>query len=83
MYPVDERDRVVEIQGVPQSSVGAPLPIILSDEHKLLLAYVVQDPAPGSDNRSVRIVEPGTIGEVLALIEVCSLSLFHVRITQR
>jgi len=43
MYSVDERDRVIELDGVPQSSVGAPLPIVLSDEHKILLAYIVQD----------------------------------------
>src|SRR5207249_4784922 len=32
MYLVDGQDRVVKLDGVPQSSVGAPLPIVLSDE---------------------------------------------------
>src|SRR5262245_18993466 len=76
MYPVDERDRVVEIQDVPQSSVGAPLPIVLSDEHKLLLAYVVQYTTPGWDGTLVRIVGPSTVGEPLALIEFARYQSF-------
>jgi hypothetical protein len=43
MYPVDERDKVIELQGVPRPSVGAPLPVVLSDEHKTLLGYIIQD----------------------------------------
>ncbi len=42
MYQVDEKDKVIELKNVPQSSVGAPLPILLSDEHKILLAYLLQ-----------------------------------------
>ena len=48
MYSVDERDKVIEIRSVPQSSAGAPSPIILSDEHRLLLAYMIQDRADAS-----------------------------------
>lgn len=69
MYSVDERDRVIELDGVPQSSVGAPLPIVLSDEHKLLLAYIIQDTPKDWDGRSVRVVDPSMVGEPLALIE--------------
>ena len=43
MYSVDERDGVIELHDVPQSSVGAPAPVILSDERKLLLGYIIQD----------------------------------------
>ena len=76
MYPVDERDKVVELGSVPQSSVGAPLPIVLSDEHKILLAYVVEDISPDWDGSSVRIVDPSTPGEPLAIIEFSSYSSF-------
>ena len=69
MYSVDGRDRVVELEGVPQSSVGAPLPIVLSDEHNVLLAYIVQNTPSDWDGRSVRIVDPSTAGEPLALVE--------------
>ena len=76
MYPVDRRDRVVELIGVPQSSVGAPLPIVMSDEHRLLLAYIVQDTPVGWDGTSVRVVGPSTVGEPLALIEFARYQSF-------
>lgn len=63
MYPVDERDRVIEIRGVPQSSVGAPMPIILSDEHRVLLAYVIEE----RPDVSLESLQSG--GEDFALIE--------------
>ena len=72
MYPVDGRDTVVELEGVPQSSVGAPLPIVLSDEHKVLLAYIVEDTPPDWDGSYVRVVDPSTSGEPLALVEFIS-----------
>jgi hypothetical protein len=40
---------VVDLENVPQSSVGAPLPLVLSDEHKILLAYIVQNTPPDWD----------------------------------
>ena len=60
MSSVDERDKVIEIRTVPQSSVGAPSPIILSDEHRILLAYIIQAPAESSLEQE---------GEDFALIE--------------
>ena len=72
MYPVDGKDRVVELEGVPQSSVGAPLPVVLSDEHKVLLAYIIQETPPGWDGTTIRVVDPSTAGEPLALIEFTS-----------
>jgi hypothetical protein len=43
MYSVDERDKAIELHDAPQSSVGAPLPVVLSDQHTTVLAYVVQE----------------------------------------
>ena len=63
MYSVDEQDRVLELEGVPQSSVGAPLPVVLSNEHKILLAYLIEDMPSDWDGSSVRIVEQSTPGE--------------------
>jgi hypothetical protein len=42
MYDVDAHDRVVELTGVPQSSIGAPCPLLLTDEHRAILAYAVE-----------------------------------------
>src|SRR5262249_48789134 len=46
MYDVDERDEVVALEGVPQSSAGAPIPVVLADEHRVVLAYYVEEPTP-------------------------------------
>ena len=56
VYEVDREDRVVEIADVPRSSVGAPLPVVVAAEGRLLLAYVaeVEDPSwNGGTPRSV------------------------------
>ena len=76
MYPVDKQDRVFEIENVPQSSVGAPLPLILSNEHKILLAYLMQDTPPDWDGLSVRVVTPDTSDELLALVEFTNYCSF-------
>ena len=76
MYPVDERVKVIELEGVPQSSVGATLPLVLSDEFKILLAYIVQDTPPYWDGSHVRVIDPSTSGEPLALVEFSAYSSF-------
>jgi hypothetical protein len=42
MYEISGKEKVIELDGVPQSEVGAPRPIVLSDDYKLLLTYCVQ-----------------------------------------
>lgn len=42
MFEVDEKDRVVVLQDIPQSSVGAPEPVIIAKEGRVVLAYRVQ-----------------------------------------
>ncbi|GMQ64601.1 hypothetical protein [Vallitalea maricola] len=36
-------DIVIEINNFPQASAGAPIPIILADEHTTVLEYCMQD----------------------------------------
>lgn len=69
MYQVDEKDKVVELKNVPQSSVGAPLPIVLSDEHKTLLAYLLQDTPEDWDGTTARIVDYETYNEPIGIVE--------------
>ena len=69
MYSIDQRDKVVSLDDVPQSSIGAPLPIILCDEHRLFLAYLLQGDTSGWDGTSVRVVDLESSGEPLALVE--------------
>jgi len=68
MYTVDRKDEVVELSDVPQSSVGAPIPLVLSDEGKVILAYYLQDTPDGWDGTCVRIVGESS-EEPLAMVE--------------
>lgn len=56
MYVVDEKDQIVELDGMPQSSVGAPHPVVLSDEGKVVLAFYLQNTPEDWDRTTVRIV---------------------------
>ena len=69
MYQVDEKDKVVELKDVPQSSVGAPLPIVLSDERKTLLAYLLEDTTENWDGTTIRIVDYETANESISIVE--------------
>jgi hypothetical protein len=76
MYSIDERDKVIELEDVPQSSVGAPMPVLLSNEYKILLAYIIQNTPSEWDGSYVRVVSPSTPGEPLALIEFIHFEAF-------
>src|SRR6476661_4888337 len=68
MYSVDKADRVEELRDVPQSSVGAPLPAIVADEHRVFLAYLVQATDPEWDGRTSRMVGPSSSDEIVARV---------------
>ena len=78
MYSVDEKDCVLPLIDIPQSSVGAPLPVILGDEHCTVLAFYLQDTPDDWDGFSVRVVNYDTDGESLALIKfsLCYATMF-------
>jgi hypothetical protein len=69
MYSVDEQDTVVELEGVPRSSVGAPLPLVMSNEHVLLLAYVMEGESYEWDGRVLSDADLAMFVEYVALIE--------------
>lgn len=68
MYTVDNQDVVIEVSDAPRPDVGAPLPLILSDEHHLFLAYLVSEPDPDWDGSCVNVVSPNSNDEAVALI---------------
>jgi hypothetical protein len=69
MYSVDQQDTVVELQDVPQSSVGSALPLIMSDEHVLLLAYIIQEKPDEWDGRVLTNADLTLLAERVALVE--------------
>jgi hypothetical protein len=69
MYSVDELDVVKELPDLPQSSVGAPCPMILCSESYLHLAYRLQAEMSSWDGRLPRMVGTDTEGEECLLIK--------------
>ncbi|WP_075617974.1 hypothetical protein [Paenisporosarcina indica] len=43
MYLIDNKDRVVPLNSIPQSSVGSPNPIVLSDKTTTVVAYDLEE----------------------------------------
>ncbi|HEY7180664.1 MAG TPA: hypothetical protein VIC84_04555 [Blastocatellia bacterium] len=78
MHSVDEKDRVVPIKDIPQSSIGAPIPVVLSDESVAVVAFYLEDMSDDWDGTSVRMVGKETEGEPLALVKfsICYASMF-------
>jgi hypothetical protein len=68
MYSIDEHDRVVALSDLPRSSVGAPLPIVVAAEARVILAYLVEAVDPAWDGRTVRIVTHDAADEILSLV---------------
>jgi hypothetical protein len=68
MYSVDSKDTVAKVDEVPQSSVGAPCPVMYATEHTLYLAYYVQETTAGRDGSTLRGVDENTTGKPVALI---------------
>lgn len=69
MYEVDDLDRVIELSNVPQSDVGAPLPLVVSDERHLLLAYLVSESDPAWDGSYVTMVSPESDGLPIVIVQ--------------
>lgn len=70
MYQVDENDRVIELKDMPQSSIGAPIPFVMSDERTVVLAYYLENVPKNWDWTTVRIVGLDTEGEPVALVQL-------------
>ena len=68
MFGADGDDKLVELRDVPQSSVGAPCPVVLADEYHIFLAYFLRAPAPNWDSSTVRVVGLGSETEPVALV---------------
>ena len=53
MYTVDDQDIVVPLPDIPQSCVGAPLPVVFAEEGTAIVAYIVQRSAsPDTDDNA-------------------------------
>ncbi len=64
MVGPDVRDRVHELPEAPQSSIGAPLPVVLADERDVLVVYLLENRDPDWDGTTVRVVDTASDGVV-------------------
>jgi hypothetical protein len=78
MYQPDEKDSVEILDGVPQSSIGAPIPVLLADEHYVVLAYYLQNTPAGWDGSTVRIVDPAGARAPIGIVRfaACTAHMF-------
>jgi hypothetical protein len=68
MYTVDDQDRVEHLSDIPPCAVGAPLPVVLANDYRLLLAYLLADKAQGQIRSWVSIVDPDTEAKAIAVV---------------
>jgi len=71
-YTVDEHDAVQPISGFPQSSVGAPLPVIVADEHSIYVAFYLEERNPNWDGKTAKLISHDSVGEPVAIVRFIS-----------
>ncbi|MHC4740590.1 MAG: hypothetical protein ACYS8Z_01685 [Planctomycetota bacterium] len=62
-----EKDKVLEITDIPKSDVGAPLPVVLSDEHHLFCVYYLRDTPDDWNGTNVKVMNIDSDDEPIAV----------------
>lgn len=68
MRRVAERDVVRRLDGIPQCSIGAPLPLVLADESAAVMAFYLEDRDEAWDGTAVRVVDATASDEPIAIV---------------
>ncbi|MFI2743633.1 hypothetical protein ACG2LH_12900 [Zhouia sp. PK063] len=77
MYEVDSKDKVVELTEFPQSSIGAPIPIVLASEHKVAVAYYLNDVPVDWDGLTIRMIGTDSNEPVaIVVFDICYAHYF-------
>ena len=69
MYEIDDKDQVIEITNVPQSSGGAPNPMVLAGEDDVFLAYYLHT-TKNWDGKSPMSISIETEGKPVAVVKL-------------
>lgn len=69
MYQTDARDKVEEIDNLPQPDSGAPLPLVVADDTGLLLAYRISEPDPNWDGSYATVKSADSEDEPIAVVQ--------------
>lgn len=65
---MDDRDSVQPLAGFPQSSIGAPTPIIIASEQALFVTFYLEQRDPNWDGTTCKVVTPDTNDEPVAVV---------------
>jgi hypothetical protein len=76
MYQIDEKDRVVPLEGVPQGSVGSPRPFVIADEMTVVLAYYLEIQEIWERPESERGNAGGDEPFAIVLLKRCTAHMF-------
>ena len=68
VYQADKRDRVVELKDIPQSSIGAPIPVVVAAEHFTAVAFYMQSIDPEWDGTTVKVMDVNSEEEPIAIV---------------
>ncbi len=69
MYTPNGNDIVKEIHDLPQSSIGAPCPLVIASEHQVAICYYLENKSEDWDGSYIKMVDQTTSSEPLAIIE--------------
>lgn len=78
MYRIDHKDHVRPLTDIPQSSVGAPIPVVIAGEHAVALLFYEEQRVPGWDGTTTRVVHEDSTGErvVVVTLNQCTAHFF-------
>jgi hypothetical protein len=68
MYEINEKDHVLKVTEIPQSSLGAPLPYVVSNENITVVAYYVENITEDRDSSYVRMVSSKSEDETVCVV---------------
>jgi hypothetical protein len=63
-----KQDEVIGVGNLPQPETGAPLPVLVSDEHNLYCAYYLGDWPDDWDGKTVRMMDIDTDDEIVTIV---------------
>ncbi len=78
-YVANGRERLIRRADLPQPLPGAPSPLFVGDEHRVLLAYFAKDDDDVCDSEGVvepQLIEPNAVDQLVA---VCAMDYYAVQ----
>lgn len=69
MLGLSPREKLKRLTDLPQSSVGAPCPVLFATELALYVTFYLNDADPTWDGTSVRVVGPDTTNEPSIIVK--------------